>query len=151
MDPRDFLNTARELLSSASREADLRSAISRAYYCAYHVAWAAVRDGIDSGLRHRAKLDKKCRHDTLIASLRSARDPEVQAAGDALGNLYEERNRADYRHWLTIRQQQVQDAVDGAGAQLAEIDRLTPQKIGTAATPYLEMKFPPVRRSGGSS
>lgn len=47
MDPRDFISLALRL-SASNNEADLRSAVSRAYYGAFHVARQFL---LDVGLR----------------------------------------------------------------------------------------------------
>jgi uncharacterized protein (UPF0332 family) len=88
MDGTAFLEVA-EILIAGETEAEWRSAVSRAYYAAYHVGRTLLLEcgfpvtGADS-------------HGYVIRRLSNAQFPEVVDAGSALGHLRGYRNRADY-------------------------------------------------------
>lgn len=93
MDPREFISLAIRL-SSSSRESDLRSAISRAYYGAYHVAGELLEGCgiVFSGKElYGADVHRKVRF-----CLRESGNHDAAKAGEKLGSLRDERNQADY-------------------------------------------------------
>lgn len=144
MDASEFLGTARDLLSSAKREGDLRSCISRAYYSVYHTAFAAIREGVNRGLRLRAGISSKkgIGHEELIRCLKNANNVEVQEAGDELFNLKAARVRADYNLRRSFDRLQAQEALEDASDLCATIDGLTARRIGEAIAPYLKKIYP---------
>ncbi|MGH7225810.1 MAG: HEPN domain-containing protein, partial [Gemmataceae bacterium] len=89
MDETGFLELADEL-SMGSREADWRTAISRAYYAAFHKARALLLRG---GFRvpHAGRA-----HAYLWLRLNNSGRTDVNRAGDQLNVLRRLRNRADY-------------------------------------------------------
>ena len=89
MNGRDFLATARRLCAGAD-ESDWRSAVSRAYYAAFH----AARDLL-SDLGFRVPRAGQA-HAYLWLRLSNCGDPQVQLAGSDLNRLRRERNRSDY-------------------------------------------------------
>jgi uncharacterized protein (UPF0332 family) len=89
MDAGDFLVVA-DKPSLAATEADWRSAVSRAYYAAFHVA-----RGLLASCRFKIPRSEKA-HVFLAFRLSNSGDPTVQSAGDNLDLLRTERNRADY-------------------------------------------------------
>lgn len=89
MSGRDFLTLAKALLAE-STEAHWRSAISRAYYAAFHVARQLLGD---LGFR-TPRADQA--HAYLWLRLSNCGDPQIQIAGQRLRDLRSERNRADY-------------------------------------------------------
>jgi uncharacterized protein (UPF0332 family) len=89
MDPHDFLDVADEL-SRGAREADWRSAVSRAYYAAFQVARALlVEQGFQVPQDDRA-------HAYLWMGLANSGHPDIQHAGNRLTYLRGRRNWADY-------------------------------------------------------
>src|SRR5712692_7297367 len=89
MNFRDFLTLAAALATS-STEAEWRSAVSRAYYAAFHVACELLRDlGFTVPRAERA-------HAYLWLRLANSGHPDVRNAGLDLSQLRQERNRADY-------------------------------------------------------
>jgi uncharacterized protein (UPF0332 family) len=100
MNPKWYLDLAKALvaqvkastcLPGTNGEAECRSAISRAYYAAFHVAQALFDTlGIevpDSGTCH-----------TLVQhGLNNSGDSALVETGSRLGTLYSERRRADYK------------------------------------------------------
>ena len=89
MDETGFLELADEL-STGSRQADWRTAISRAYYAAFHKARALLRQG---GFR---VPDAEGAHAYLWLRLNNSDHPDVVNAGVSLNRLRSIRNWADY-------------------------------------------------------
>ena len=89
MSPREFLEVAGEWVNG-TREAEWRSAVSRAYYAAFHVARALLRAcGFTVPQGDQA-------HAYLWLRLANSGHPDVQRAGNVLNTLRTMRNRADY-------------------------------------------------------
>jgi uncharacterized protein (UPF0332 family) len=89
MNPNEFLDVAAELLQGLA-EGGWRSAVSRAYYSAFHVARRLLRQGgfvVPQGEQA---------HAYLYLRLGNAGQPDVVAAGRDLNFLRTVRNRADY-------------------------------------------------------
>ena len=85
----DFLKLA-ETWITGSTEAEWRSAVSRAYYAAFHVARKLLRDlGFQVPRGDRA-------HAYLWLRLSNCGDSGVRRAGSDLNSLRGDRNRADY-------------------------------------------------------
>jgi uncharacterized protein (UPF0332 family) len=89
MNGRDFLSVADDLAAGLT-EAEWRSAVSRAYYAAFHVARDLLSQcGFDVPRVEAA-------HAYLWLRLTNAGHPDVQYAGLDLRHLRIARNRADY-------------------------------------------------------
>ncbi len=90
MDPRDFLTIANELANKTSATAaDLRTAISRAYYAAFN-----------TGLEHLAKLNQaweNLNHGEVARYLSNSGNSDIETAGKNLERLHSLRITADYR------------------------------------------------------
>lgn len=87
MNPREFYDLAGRLVKINSR-AEIRSAISRAYYAAFHV-----------GLQVLGGMDPKWKtlnHDKLPAYLDHSDDPEFKEIASQMNDFRQARNRADY-------------------------------------------------------
>src|SRR5436190_1167712 len=97
MDFRDFLALA-STLAIGTTEAEWRTANSRSYYAAFHVARRLL---LDLGFRV-PQADRA--HAYLWLRLSNAGVAEVQAAGRRLRDLRRERNWADYEDQRTITQ-----------------------------------------------
>lgn len=89
MDETGFLELADEL-STGSRQADWRTAISRAYYAAFHKARTLLRQG---GFR---VPNAEQAHAYVWLRLSNSGHPDVDNAGDQLNRLRSIRNWADY-------------------------------------------------------
>jgi uncharacterized protein (UPF0332 family) len=89
MDPHDFLTLA-GALTTGTAEADWRSAVSRAYYAAFHVARLLLRQGGFAVPRAERA------HAYLFLRLSNSGHPLVEQAGVNLNSLRSTRNRADY-------------------------------------------------------
>jgi uncharacterized protein (UPF0332 family) len=93
----DYFQLAQALFDDSSRfgnqleEAVLRTAISRAYYSAYHhaVDIAVERDNF------RAEITEQA-HQRLILHFMYSTDEDYKQIGNDLDRLRKERNRADY-------------------------------------------------------
>jgi uncharacterized protein (UPF0332 family) len=89
-------------------EVDWRSAVSRAYYAAFHAARDLFRN---LGFRvPRAAIA----HGYLWMRLSNCGDPSIQVAGSHLNSLQGERNFADYDVHLTFSQADAQLSVQRA-------------------------------------
>ena len=89
MNPLDFLDVAGEL-AAGLREAEWRSALSRAYYATFHMARRLLQQG-----GFEVPQTEKA-HGYLWLRLSNAGHPDVCQAGLDLGNLRTVRNVADY-------------------------------------------------------
>ncbi len=89
MNSRDFLTLAQTLLAEGF-EAAWRSAVSRAYYAAFHVA----RELLDS-LGFAVPRGERA-HAHLWLRLSNCGDPKLATTGAALNSLRQDRNFADY-------------------------------------------------------
>lgn len=93
MDAADFISLAIRL-SNSHNEADLRSAVSRGYYGAFHIAYQLL---IDCGLRfpvkdaYAAEIHRKVRY-----CLSASENPDIVVVGSRLRLLRNQRNQADY-------------------------------------------------------
>lgn len=93
MDARDFISSAIRL-SNSQHEADLRSAVSRAYYGAFHIAHqflTASRLQWPRNQSYAAEIHVKVRH-----CLSQSGNAEAIRAGELLRSLRDLRNEADY-------------------------------------------------------
>ena len=88
--PHDLMALA-ERLAASTDEADWRAAISRAYYCAYHVARLLLAE--DCGIVLPKTSDT---HQSIHRCLMNGGDAALRAAGSRLESLRGDRNRADY-------------------------------------------------------
>ncbi len=127
MDFRDFLSVAATLTNGAT-EAEWRSAISRAYYAAFHVARKLL---LDLGFRvpHADRA-----HGYLWLRLSNAGVAEVKQAGRQLNDLRRERNRADYDDRRTILHADTADDVHFAEEIIRALDAAALEPVRTQIT-----------------
>lgn len=109
MNFRDFLTLANSLASGAT-EAEWRSAVSRAYYAAFHVACRLLSDlGFTVPRAERA-------HAYVWLRLTNSSHANVRNAGLDLNHLRQQRNRADYDSYRSMSRataaKEVQSAAD---------------------------------------
>lgn len=92
---RDFLNYAQNVIKDNSNcgEVDLRNAISRSYYSAYHIC---------AGKFEPSRNDKMGAHERLISGMRNSQDTKVRELAEQLKTLKAKRTKADYRLELLI-------------------------------------------------
>ena len=86
----DFIHLAGKLATSVD-EAALRSAVSRAYYGAFHLALQFLED-IERRIPRNAQA-----HVQATRTLQNSAHPDAYRAGSLLGDLHTERIKADYR------------------------------------------------------
>lgn len=90
MDPREFLQLATALVGRTGA-AELRTAISRAYYATYNVSVELLKTmaiPISAG---------PAGHGQVATYLHNSGDPEMQKVGSQFADLHSKRIRADYR------------------------------------------------------
>lgn len=96
----DFLDLAFELESKGKKEADFRSAISRAYYASYCSARNHLRDNENDPCFQNQKIcqktEKKSIHWILIEKYKNHSNPHRQDIGHDLERLFDDRKKADY-------------------------------------------------------
>ncbi|HJZ94827.1 MAG TPA: HEPN domain-containing protein [Gemmataceae bacterium] len=115
MNGRDFLSVAVRLAAEAT-EADWRSAISPAYYAAFHIARRLLAD-----LNFTVPRADRA-HQYLIFRLSNCGEPVVEQAGRDLETLRRLRNRADYDDALPCTQPQAVAAVRRAEDVIRQLD-----------------------------
>jgi uncharacterized protein (UPF0332 family) len=108
MNWRDFLVLAARL-AAGTTEADWRTAVSRAYYAAFHVARRLFAD-----LNFTVPRADRA-HQYLVFRLSNSGEAAVEQAGRDLETLRRLRNRADYDEAPALTQPQA-----AAAAQVAE-------------------------------
>jgi uncharacterized protein (UPF0332 family) len=123
----DFLKQAQAWIHSTA-EADWRSAISRAYYGAFHVARKTLRDlgfTVPQGDRSHAYLWMR---------LSNCGDVNVRRAGSDLNRLRGERNRADYDIDRALFQIDALLQVQAAGRIISTLDAAVADPTRTKIT-----------------
>ncbi len=115
MNWRDFLPVATRL-AAGTTEADWRTAVSRAYYAAFHVARSLLADlGFAVPRADRA-------HQYLVFRLSNSGESAVEQAGRDVDTLRRLRNRADYDEAPVLTQPQAAAAVQVAEGVLQVLD-----------------------------
>lgn len=128
MNWRDFLLLASRL-ATATTEADWRTAVSRAYYAAFHVARRLIAD-----LRFTVPRADRA-HQYLVFRLSNSSESAVEQAGRDLDTLRRLRNRADYDETPAVTQPQAAAAVQLAEGIVKALDaaRQEPARTQIAA------------------
>jgi len=90
MQPQAFIDLAERLIAKEKNPEGFRSAISRAYYGAFLQAEDFLR-------RMNVYLITDKKHQELVLILAHTGDVDVDEAAAMLGDLRDERNRADYK------------------------------------------------------
>lgn len=88
--PQAFIDLAERLIANEKNPEGFRSAISRAYYSAFLQAEDFLR-------RMSVYLVTDKKHQELLQILADSGDTDVNEASAMLGDLRDERNRADYK------------------------------------------------------
>jgi uncharacterized protein (UPF0332 family) len=112
---RDFLAVA-DRLARGTNDGEWRTAVSRAYHAAYHVAHKLLTD-----CRFVVPYGERA-HAYLWQRLSNAGDTSVAKAGRTLDVLRRDRNRADYDLWRTIRHADVVSLVQEAKAIVQSLE-----------------------------
>ncbi|HEY1378041.1 MAG TPA: HEPN domain-containing protein [Gemmataceae bacterium] len=127
MNGRDFLATTRHLAGRGT-EADWRSAVSRAYYAAFHV----TRDLLASRRFRTPQADRA--HNYLYVRLNNCGEPAVQQAANQLKTLRNRRNMADYEMGRTVPVKAATDSIAEAESIIRTLDALTPAELTQITT-----------------
>ena len=115
MDFRTFVALA-EALAAGGTEAEWRTAVSRAYYGAFHVA-CDLFDALGFDVR---KADRA--HGYAHLRLENSSDEAVSEAGSKLHDLLKRRNRADYDQRAKFNATDADDAVEEARLIIEALD-----------------------------
>ena len=115
MNWRDFVSLAARLATGAT-EADWRTAVSRAYYAAFHVARRLFAD-----LNFTVPRADRA-HQYLVFRLSNSGESAVEQAGRDLETLRRLRNRADYDEAPVLTQPQAAAAVQPAEGTILALD-----------------------------
>lgn len=127
MNGRAFLTLARQLASDPT-EAAWRSAISRGYYAAFHVAREVLTSlGFGVPFADRA-------HAYLWLRLSNCGDPPLLKAGTELNNLRRHRNQADYDLQVPFNQAFAQARVQAAERIIQALDAAAAEPTRTQIT-----------------
>jgi uncharacterized protein (UPF0332 family) len=126
MNWRDFLPLAARLAAGAS-EADWRTAVSRAYYAAFHVARRLLTD-----LNFTVPRADRA-HQYLVFRLSNSGEAAVEQAGRDLETLRRLRNRADYDEAPALTQPQATAAVQVAEDIIQVLDDARQEPARTRA------------------
>ena len=119
---RDFLEVARALVEEAD-EAFWHSAISRAYYAAFHVSRELLHHlGFEVPRAERA-------HAFLWLRLSNTGNRELDDSGRDLNDLRSERNRADYQEKPAVAQRSAKDRCRLAEKIIAAFDRVLQEPL----------------------
>jgi uncharacterized protein (UPF0332 family) len=127
MNFRDFLPLAARL-AGGTTEAEWRSAVSRAYYTAFHVARRLFAD-----LKFTVPRADRA-HQYLVFRLSNSGESTVEQAGRDLETLRRLRNRADYDETPALTQPQAAAAVQLAEGIIQVLDAARQEPIRTQIT-----------------
>lgn len=125
MNPREFQQLALKLAAGAS-SAEIRTAISRAYYAAYNVGIEILRE------MEFKIIEGPSGHGDVSNRLSNSGDQEIIKAGSTLGTLHSMRIHADYHLNMTNveNQKTAQALVEQANRTIKVLDecRSEPKK-----------------------
>ena len=116
MNPQDFLQTANKL-SSSEYEADMRSAISRAYYAALHTAYNALPDDRKPDLKaHDSSTHNKVigAYDGWYRKVLGEKRTDRRLIKELLISIKNHRKKADYELDTAIKNDDVRDSLHQA-------------------------------------
>lgn len=105
-----YLDLAKSLADRTTKEANLRSAVSRAYYAAYHVALSKTP---------YTKSETGDTHRLVAAWYSNKRDIKNRFIAAALDKMRNYRNDADYRANKQITRQTVRETIGVAEKVIA--------------------------------
>ena len=110
MDPKDFLELAKSIYQDRSNlvEARQRTAISRAYYSAFHIL-KPISVKIDPSI---ALVTSGEIHEKVITALKKSKEGKHRVLGDKLFTLRGNRNTADYHLGEIVDRKLTQDSID---------------------------------------
>jgi uncharacterized protein (UPF0332 family) len=132
MDFRDYLSLA-DTLAKGATEAEWRSACSRGYYAAFHVARRLLL-----GLGFRVPQADRA-HGHMWIRLANSGVGEVRKAGLLLNDLRRERNRADYDDHRTIAGDVAAEQVRFAEEIIQALDAAAVDPVRTRITDAMKV------------
>ncbi len=132
MDFRDYLTLAARLVAGTT-EAEWRSAISRAYYAAFHIARELL-----SNLGFRVPQAERS-HGYLWLRLANAGAADVRVAGNRLNALRRQRNRADYDSHPSLSQVTAANEVKNAEDIIQALDAAAVEPVRTQITDAMKV------------
>jgi uncharacterized protein (UPF0332 family) len=132
MDARDFLTLAQQL-ALATTEAAWRSAVSRAYYAAFHIARELMED-LGFTVPH---ADQAHRH--LWLRLSNCGDAQTEQAARRLNDLRRERNRSDYDLKRPMPKAAAQSQLPFAAQIIQALDAAQMEPTRTAITDAMKI------------
>jgi len=132
MDARDFLTLAENLVHG-SLEVEWRSAVSRGYYAAFHVARELFLQ-----CNFRVPYGEPA-HIYLSRRLSNAGHPDVQRAGGKLDMLRTQRNRADYDCRVVFQHTMAQAQVLAAREIIQSLDAAAQEPVKTQITDAIKI------------
>ena len=143
MKPNDFLTFAESLLANPTTgAASCRTAISRAYYCAFHLVKKFVEEEIGARIRGGGNEHIKLQHMLLNSGV-----PKANAAGNLLASLHTARKIADYDLVDSTPENpnQARDAIQLARMILSALDEIRGDdglfaKVKQGTLRYVEMR-----------
>ncbi len=118
-----FHSLSDELLKERNvelQEAAYRSAISRGYYAAHHIA----KKRFPQSERFNAQTIRSP-HERVIAYLQSQTDKQKKELGRLLGQLRDKRNDADYNPSVDITQQFAKEVYEDVTNFLIDVENLS--------------------------
>ena len=142
MNPRDFIRIARQLASGAvgerrgrPRQAELRRAVSAAYYALFYLLAGNAADLL-AGARpsarnrqfwmqtYRAVEHRQARNQCLNKAVMRGFPPEIQYLGETFANMQTHRHDADYNPQTELSRSQVMRLIDSAERAIDGFDRV---------------------------
>lgn len=132
MDFRDFLTLAHTLVNGTT-ESEWRTALSRAYYAAFHVARELLLD-LNFRVPHADRA-----HGFLWLRISNAGHADVHNAGNRLNALRRERNRADYDAHIRVNQAMSRTHVQRAEEIIRSLDAASVDPVRTQITDAMKI------------
>ena len=105
----NYLTLAEQLNSDTANEAQLRTSISRSYYCVFHKARLLCLN--DLKIIKTVELRGINSHKLVIDRLAEQSDEDLYEISHRLSSLKERREKADYEATADIRQTYVNDTI----------------------------------------
>ncbi|MGB2937451.1 MAG: HEPN domain-containing protein [Phycisphaerae bacterium] len=114
MTGKEFIGVAQELIGG-SAEAHWRSAVSRAYYAAFHVV------GMSLGVHLKVPKGPSA-HGWVRNCLLNSQNSALEAAGSKLADLHRQRLNADYRLHFAFMQGTARAFVESAKRVITQVE-----------------------------
>jgi uncharacterized protein (UPF0332 family) len=139
--PADFLDTANRLLASNAGEADLRSAVSRAYYSLYLRFYEQGSAFRISPQVLTVSIGKPIKHDKLIRALMDCGNTGIRLMGEHLQVIYRARIAADYETHQTVSMNRAQSIYVSTVTLHSAIDQFGLANLAKELEAHLRTKY----------